>query len=366
MLGRSIGSSSLEENDDSGISRMSGKQSGFRVRLPSPFMLAIVVVFVVLPLVWPDNGDETSNPKPIAAFELVADVKSLDISQDGRKVAATCRDSPIDVWMREQPLMWRRTLLPEHRLAGSRCLAFSPDGNTLAVGNVDGTVSFWNLNSGTTEASLDAGSDMVTALAFSTEGTFLATASADSRVLLWDVAGHRLRTSWEGHHGPATALVFSPDGRHVASGSEDPTVRLWAVDGQHPPVTLQGHTDITLALAFSPDSRMLASSSLGDYRIRLWDVETGKSRKSLIANATPGAATITCLAFTPDGTLMSGNEHGTVSFWNLATHRQKTRLNAHQGWVKSFALSADGKTLATGGNDGFVKIWNMADLLKGH
>ena len=148
MLGRSIGSPSLEENDDSGISRMSGKQSGFRVRLPSPFMLAIVVVFVVLPLVWPDNGDETSNPKPIAAFELVADVKSLDISQDGRKVAATCRDSPIDVWMREQPLVWRRTLLPEHRLAGSRCLAFSPDGKTLAVGNVDGTVSLWDMDSG--------------------------------------------------------------------------------------------------------------------------------------------------------------------------------------------------------------------------
>src|SRR3954447_8152663 len=126
MLGRSIGSPSLEENDDSGISRMSGRQHGFRVRLPSPFLLAIVVVFVVLPLVWPDNGDETSNPKPIAAFELVADVKSLDISRDGQKVAATCRDSPIDVWMRQQPPMWRRTLLPEHQLSGSRCLAFSP------------------------------------------------------------------------------------------------------------------------------------------------------------------------------------------------------------------------------------------------
>jgi WD40 repeat protein len=109
---------------------------------------------------------------------------------------------------------------------------------------------------------------------------------------------------------------------------------------------------------------MLASSSLGDYRVRLWDVETGKSRESLIA--TPGTATITCLAYTRDGyTLMSGNEHGTVAFWNLTTHREKSPLKAHQGWVKSFALSADGKTLATGGNDGFVKIWNMADLLKG-
>ena len=364
MYGRSIGSSSLQDNDDSGISRMSGKQTGFRVRLPSPFMLAIVVVFVVLPLVWPDNGDEASNPKPIAAFELVTDVKSLDISHDGRKVAATCRDSPIDVWMRERPPMWRRTLLPEHRLSGSRCLAFSPDGETLAVGNVDGTVSLWDVDSGKVEASLDAGSEMVSAIAYSPDSSLLATASADSRILLWDVARRRLRISWEGHHGPATALVFSPDGQYVASGGEDRTVRLWAVDGQHPPVIFRQHTEITLSLAFSPDSRMLASSSLGDYRVRFWDVETGKSRESLIA--IPVTATITCLAYTPDGhTLISGNEHGTVAFWNLPTHRQKTPLNAHQGWVKAFALSSDGKTLATGGNDGFVKIWNMADLLKG-
>jgi WD40 repeat protein len=197
-------------DDDVRISRMNGRDTGFGVQLPSPFLLAIVVVFVVLPLVWPENADETAIPKPLDAFELSYDVKSLDISFDGQSVAATCRDRPIDVWVRGREPAWKFFLLPKHRLNGSRCLAFSPKGTILAVGNVDGTVTLWDVASRQEQANLDAGTETVSALAFSPDGALLVAAGADSRVRLWDVPGDRLRASWEGHRGPVTARGLLP------------------------------------------------------------------------------------------------------------------------------------------------------------
>jgi WD40 repeat protein len=340
---------------------MTGRHGGFKFRLPSPFLLAIVVVFVILPLVWPENVDESPVPGTLAAFELTVDVKSVSISPDGQTLAATCRDRPVDLWTRDGEAGWRRTQLPEHLPGGSRCLAFSPHGELLATGNIDGTISLWDLTTGQLCASLRSGTEMITGVAFSADGALLATSDAESRVLLWDIPTHQIQTSFEGHHGPVTALAFSPTGRYVATGGEDHSVRIWDVEKKCAKVILQGHPDIVLAVAFSPDGRLLASSSLGDSRVRLWDVETGEPRENF--EFTLADATRTCMTFTRDGsTIIAGNEHGVVSSWNLATHRESVPVSAHKGWVKTLALSADGRSLITGGNDGFVRMWDPAAI----
>jgi WD40 repeat protein len=75
------------------------------------------------------------------------------------------------------------------------------------------------------------------------------------------------------------------------------------------------------------------------------------------------SALVTCLAFGPDGTtLLVGVDQGTLYFRNFASRTEKATLAAHVGWVKSLALASDGKTLVTGGNDGFVRIWDVAKV----
>jgi WD40 repeat protein len=59
--------------------------------------------------------------------------------------------------------------------------------------------------------------------------------------------------------------------------------------------------------------------------------------------------------------LVSGGDDRTVRFWNIDSGRQTRMIeSAHEKLVKSLDVSPDGKTLATGGGDANITLWNFA------
>jgi Tol biopolymer transport system component len=249
------------------------------------------------------------------------------------------------------------------------CVAFSPDGKTLASAdvtgdrrlNLPGVIRLWDVAKGQEQATLKLDEGQAASLAFSPDGKTLASGSNDWPIKLWDVARGRERDNFKGHNGSVSSVAFSPDGKTLASGSRDGTIKLWNLAAGKVLVwsaSLKGGpiTNQFTSVVFSPDGKTLASAST-DATVRLWDV--AKAQEQTALNGHTGH--VMSVAFSPDGkTLASAGADATIKLWDVAKGQEQATLKGHKDAVTSVAFSADGKTLASASADETVKLWDVA------
>jgi WD40 repeat protein len=152
-----------------------------------------------------------------------------------------------------------------------------------------------------------------------------------------------------------TTLVISPDGATLATVSYGGFVELWNMaDGQK--IGDDVASDAA-AVAFSQDGDLLAAGGTAGSSggtVRWWDADTRREAGRIDL---PGS--VSSILFTPDGRLVTHSD-GLVQWWDLDTRQEVGRLRPDSPYLARWiALAPDGSTLATSGNDGTVRLWDM-------
>jgi serine/threonine protein kinase len=254
-----------------------------------------------------------------------------------------------------------------HR-GGVQALGVAADGQVLVSGGLDEAIRVWDATRLRETRCLDHDVGPVEGLCLAPGGKWAASCSLrlfreDLVVQVWELATGRELRRLRGHDNRLFCVAVSADGRRLASGGADRTVRLWALDqAGSPSLCLEGHTDQVSSVTFLPGGDVLSGSH--DGTVRLWDGKTGGAKGTL-----PGqVGRVTAVGFDRAGKRVA------VAGDGLRLRRPDGSLldcRGHQGPVLGVAFSADGQWLVSGGGDGSVRVWRVADgaevhCLRGH
>jgi WD40 repeat protein len=269
--------------------------------------------------------------------------------------------------------------------------AFSPDGQILALGGKDHTVSLWELRSGRCIGRLDPKQkpdpaalgcappdpsvlEIVRAVAFSADSKKLACGGWDTIARVWDLeTGKEVRRfSWPRQR--IEGLAISADATILAAATTIPTeknhsLRFWDIATGKELPGLSALLDAPLRMdpadqpgrglrslpIFSPDGRLVVRIR-PERSLPVWELATGKKRFRLRGHE----GVISAATFSPDGRLLaSAAWDNTIRLWDLDTGKELSKFTGHRGRATCLAFSADGKILVSGGNDTTVLVWDV-------
>ena len=290
--------------------------------------------------------------KPIAKFEHGASIHSIAFSPVDISLLASAGGDTIKLWNQNSPDTPAEILRLEPYTDDVDSITFSPDGELLVTGGNKG-ITLWSVPE---KRFINTFDKDTAAVAFSPDGQRIAEAAYD--LGLWHLTDNgnfkkTLLFKHQTHDAFVQSIAFSPDGKWLVSGDAQGYIKVWDVQNERaviPP--LKGGTARIRTLKFSHDPNHSILASAGpDGDVKLWRPPEWQ----IVQRISTG--TVLDLAFSPNGNMLASLGWDTIDLWSI---ENGAHIISFKKRARAVAFSITGTTLATGGLDGTVRLWNVA------
>lgn len=251
-------------------------------------------------------------------------------------------------------------------IAPIQSIAWSPDGEHIAVAlgsyiseDHDYAIRILDANTGEIIDTLDFHSGGVASVDWSPDSTRLVSSGeGDAAGLVWDIStGQRITLSQPYSMAGRFADIWNPDGNRIANTSGgSSSLNIWNPNNGQ---TLSSFHDVDSGIPhsvdWSPDASQLVTGNENG-TITIWDVSTGEALLTLQGHM----GIVTSVSWSPDGSqIASGGWDDTIRIWNIETGTVLYEFTGHSDNIAKVVWSPDGSQIASASRDGTIRVWNV-------
>ncbi len=313
--------------------------------------------------------------------ELKKDIFALAITSNNKKLVSGSEDKAIRIWDIEKRKL--TTSLNVHK-STITSVAISPDDKILASGDASKEIILWDVDNPKELRTLLGHKNTVTALAFSPDGAgkysgCLASGSHDGTIRFWNPdTGEKLVTFATGHAKWIKTIAFSENGSTLVSANMTGNAVVWSLNSyQEIGSFTNGESDYAATVGFTSDAKHFVCQGLNGWQftfkpygfgytskdgenyealpLRMWDITT---REEVQGPWNENSCDI--LTFSADNKILAIYGSDNVLGWNIDSAEELFDLSTEDIWfIEHMVISSDNKYLAVYESSEKLYIWNL-------
>uniref|UniRef100_A0A7N5KKM8 Apoptotic protease-activating factor 1 n=1 Tax=Ailuropoda melanoleuca TaxID=9646 RepID=A0A7N5KKM8_AILME len=327
-----------------------------------------------------------NSEEPQEDMEVI--VKCCSWSPDGARIMVAAKNK-IFLWNMDSCL---KVADCRGHLSWVHCVMFSPDGSSFLTSSDDQTIRLWETKKVCKNSAIVLKQEIdvvfqenevmvlavdnikrlqlingktgqidylteaqVSCCCLSPHLQYIAFGGEDGAIEILELLNNRIFQSRIGHKKTVQHIQFTDDGKTLISSSDDSSIQVWNWQSEEY-VFLQAHQETVKDFKLLKNSKLLSWSF--DGTVKVWSIITGRIEKDFVCHQD----TVLSCDISPDATKFSSTSADkTAKIWSFDLLSPLHELRGHKGCVRCSVFSVDSTLLATGDDNGEIRIWNVSN-----